>query len=189
MDTTTTTHEGNGQDVKQIQPTNRITSSDPFDLDRLRLNQDFTKAAGVRKVLTVIPCRKPNRHEFVRVREGDDWVLETAILEDKITREDYLVSPDVYSEVMEECFNACLLTAITRQGDLFLWRVRLPGADGRTNDWNESMMQAAQLGRQQWVRVSANMNVGLYDVHVASSQLAEPDWPDYTLKQLLELCF
>ena len=41
-------------------------ASDPFDPAALRLSQDFASSIGVKKVLTVVPCRKPNRHEFVR---------------------------------------------------------------------------------------------------------------------------
>ena len=75
-----------------IQPGND-TAPDPFDPARLRLSQDFAAMAGVRKVLTVVPCRKPHRHEFVRVRPGEDWRLETGMFEDKVNRDVYLVAP------------------------------------------------------------------------------------------------
>ena len=44
---------------------------------RLRLSQDFGASVGVKKAIVAVPCRKPHRHEFVRVRPGDEWRLET----------------------------------------------------------------------------------------------------------------
>ena len=35
------------------------------------------------------------------------------------------------------------MTAINRQGVLFLWPIRLPGADGKIDDWSRSAMDAA----------------------------------------------
>ena len=49
------------------------SAPDPFDPESLRLTQDFAGAVAVKKVLTTVPCRKPNRHEFVRVWSGDEW--------------------------------------------------------------------------------------------------------------------
>ena len=37
-----------------------------FDLEALRVSQDFVKDSGVKKLLTTVPVRKPNRQDFVR---------------------------------------------------------------------------------------------------------------------------
>ena len=195
MDATETKLGNNGQDTAKETPANRIPQSDPFaDLDRLRVSQNFTATAGVKKVLTVVKCGKPNRHEFVRVRTGDEWRLETPIFEDKSNgNESYMVSPDLLSsmpELASDCFVACLLTAITRQSDVFLWQVKLPGSDGRTNAWHESALQASHLAERNWIRMSANMGAGMYDTFQAAGELAEPEWPEeYTFQELLRLCF
>jgi len=65
--------------------------NDPFDPSRLRVSQDFAKTLGVRKLLTTVPVRKPNRQEFIRVHPGEDYRLETVILELKEDRESYLI--------------------------------------------------------------------------------------------------
>jgi hypothetical protein len=41
--------------------------ADPFDLEGLRLPQDFINTAGVKKELTSIPVRKPGPQDFFRV--------------------------------------------------------------------------------------------------------------------------
>jgi hypothetical protein len=40
---------------------------DEFDLDSLRLPQDFSASTGVKKILTTVPIRRPDRQEFIRV--------------------------------------------------------------------------------------------------------------------------
>jgi hypothetical protein len=164
-------------------------SPDPFNVDSLRLGQDFASSIGVRKVLTTVPCRKPNRHEFVRVRAGEDWRLETGVFEDRVNREVYLVQRDLWAELAGEVCAVCLFLATSKQGDAFLWPVKLPGVDGRSNSWNESALAAARLAEARWVRVAANMAAGMYDVFEAQGEIAEPTWPDKTFKEVLELAF
>ena len=145
--------DGNGQQSTplfdepngQAAPTNRIIEAalNPFDPASLRLDQDFASTLGVRKVLTTVPCRKPNRHEFVRVRPAEEWRLETGIFEDKTNREVYLVRRDLWPELAGEVYPVCLFLTVNRQSDVFFWPVKLPGADGKSNVWNDSALAAA----------------------------------------------
>ncbi len=169
------------------QPNN--PAPDPFDLESLKLSQDFSAAIGVKKVITTVPCRKPNRQEFVRVRPGEDWRLETGLFEDKIQKDMYLVGSDMWSELAGEISPACLFLTITKQGDISLWPVKLPGVDGKTNSWNESALAAAKLAETKWVRMAANMGAGFYDTFQATGELSEPEWPDLSLQEIVKLCF
>lgn len=162
---------------------------DPFDLDKLRLSQDFSTEIGVKKIITTVPCRKPNRQEFVRVRSGEHWRFETAVFEDKSARETYLVASELRSEIADEIYPVCLFTTVTRQGDLFLWPVRIPGIDGKTNSWNDSSLAAALKAEAAWIRVVANMRVGYYDTFEAAGSLGDPEWPDLSFEELLRLSF
>ena len=78
---------------------------------------------------------------------------------------------------------------MNRQGVLFLWPVRLPGSDGRVDDWSRTALEAAQLAVKTWCRVTANMALGGYEVFQATGQLPEPEWPDLTLQQILRVAF
>ena len=40
-----------------------------------------------------------------------------------------------------------------------------------------------------WVRMSANMSAGAYDVFEAAGSLNEPEWPDVGFKELMEIAF
>ena len=78
-----------------LQTTGQLSAADaapdPFDPANLRLGQDFPSEVGVKKVLTTVQCRKPGRHEFVRIRPGEEWCLDTMLFEDRINRDIYLV--------------------------------------------------------------------------------------------------
>ena len=46
---------------------------DPFDAKALRLPPAFEHNAGVRKVISTIPVRKPHSQEWIRVHPGEDF--------------------------------------------------------------------------------------------------------------------
>lgn len=165
--------------------------ADPFDLTALRLGQDFGAAIGVKKAITTVPVRKPDKQSFVRVRPGEAWRLQTFLLEFKEERESYLVAPALWPELGAELKPVCLFTGITRQGVLFLWPIKLPGADGRADSWSESALEAAKLCERAWCRVVANMALGGYDVLEAQAvaNLPEPEWPALTLQEIVKIAF
>ena len=160
-----------------------------FDLEKLRLSQNFAETVGVKKKIITVPVRKPHRQSFVRVHPDESWRLETAVIEVKEDRETYLVDPAFWSELPGEIIPKVLFTAVNRQDVVFLWPIRLPGEDGRHNEWHRSALEAAQLATKQWVRVVANMPLGAYDVFEATGNFPEPEWPDISFRELLQIAF
>ena len=117
----------------------------PFDPAALRLDQSFTDGTAVKKLLTTIPVRKPGRQDFVRVHPDADYRLSpAAIIELKDDREVYLVTPAVAPDLMGEIVACTIFTAISRQGVVHLWPIRLPAADGKHNAWHKSAEAAAE---------------------------------------------
>ena len=151
---------------------------DPFDPSSLRLCQDFIGEQAV-KVLTTVPCRKPGRQEFVRVRPEPEFVLDTLVLDDQTNREVYLIDPSIRAELQGESRAVRLVVATNRQGDVFLWPARLPGADGRSSSWFDSALAAVESAKTKWVRVVANMGADLRHLpgpgQLAGPCVAEPD--------------
>ena len=84
---------------------------------------------------------------------------------------------------------ATLFLAINRQGVLFLWPVKLPGPDGKHNEWHRSAAEAADVAMRRWVRVIANMSLGAYEIFVAEANLPDPTWPDRPFSEILEIAF
>jgi hypothetical protein len=111
--------------------------------------------------------------------------------ERKEDREIYLIARGLRAELASEpTFSVRLLvTTINRQGVLFLWPVRLPGPDGRIDDWSRSALDAAEEAKTRWVRITANMSLGAYDVAVASAHVTEPDWPNISFQEIIKIAF
>ena len=176
-----------------IPPTNgkAATAADPFDLSRLRLNQDFVAAAGVRKILNTVPVRKPSKEWFVQTHPDVDYRIQTCVVELKEDSETYLVDPSLWDELASESTFSprALITTINRQGVLFLWPIRLPGADGRLDEWSRSAMDAATRATGKWLRVQANMSLGAYEMYEAAGQWTGPDWPELPFQELLRIAF
>lgn len=162
---------------------------DPFDPASLRLDSASIPHMGVKKQVTVVPVRKPNRQVFVRVHPEDAYRLTTAIIELKEDDESYLVVPHLHAALAAEITPVTLFLAIDRQGNVFLWPVKLPKEDGRTNDWNTSSMAAAEVASTSWIRLQSNRGLGAYDVLVAAEKLPDPEWPELSMRDILEIAF
>lgn len=164
---------------------------DPFDPARLRMSQDFAGSAGVKKLIVTIPVQKPSKEPFVRTHPDPAYRLATGVIELKEDRETYLVDPSLWGAMAgESTFVAKLLvTTVTRQGVLSLWPIRLPGPDGKIDEWNRSALEAADTARDHWTRVAANMGLGAYEIQIATGITAEPEFPDLPMKEILRIAF
>ena len=160
-----------------------------LDLESLRVSQDFVKDTGVKKLLTTVPVRKPNKQDFVRVHPDSSYVLDTMLLNLKEERETYLVAPSFREEIPQELTHTRLALATNRQKVLFLWQLRLPGSSGKTDAWSMSALEAYEEAKKNWVRVSANMSLGAYDIYEALGNLSDPEWPDESMDEIVRIAF
>lgn len=164
--------------------------ANPFDPASLRLSQNFADESGVKKLLTTVPVRKPNKHDFVRVHPDLSCRLTpAAIIEVKEDREVYLVTPDIADALPGEFAVATIYLAINRQGVPFLWPVKLPDASGRKNEWTRSAAEAAEKAMEHWVRVTSNMSLGAYEIIQATAALPDPVWPELEFSEILRIAF
>ena len=181
-------HEGNPTDEDEKQQPASDESDDEFDLGRLRLSQDFAESIKVKKVHLSVPVRKPKKQEFVRVRPGEDWRLQTGILILKDQRDEiFLVDPLLWGPLSTEITPAILFTCVNRQNVPFLWPVKLPGPDGRHNIWHSSALEAAARAEAEWIRLVAAD--GSYEAYVSEADLPEPEWPELSFKELITIAF
>jgi hypothetical protein len=171
--------------------TNNSSLTDPFgNLSALRLGQSFADKVGVKKLLTTVPVGKPNRQDFVRLHPDPAYRLTSAaIIELKDERETYLVSSDMAEQLPGEFSVATLFLAINTQGVIRLWPVKLPGPDGKHNEWHRSAAEAANRAMDGWVKVAANTSLGANEIFQARGALAEPVWPNVSLEDILKIAF
>jgi len=161
----------------------------PFDPQKLRIGQRFGESQDVRRVLVTVPIQRPHRQAFVRTHPDAEMWIEVALLEVREDRQTFLISPELAPYLPGEAVAKVLIPTITIHGHVFLWPIRLPDEQGRLDEWNETAFRAAELAKSKWVRLTANMGAGTYDVLEARGQFADPVWPDLTLESFLELGF
>jgi len=167
----------------------QASTVDPFNPTNLRLSQSFVETAGVKKLLTTVPVRKPSPQDFVRVHPDPAYRENFPIIELKDEREEYIVVADLVPTLVGEFVTKTLFTAINRQGTVFFWPVRLPSPDGKNLDWWRSSRDAAELAMKSWIRVRANMNLGAYDIFQAASVISDPEWPQLGFWELIKIAF
>jgi hypothetical protein len=179
-----------GETINRLAETN-ASACDPYDPANLRLSSEYLKSGGVKKLLTTVPVRRPNKQEFVRVHPDPDYRLcGVAVVELTEEQETYLVAPTYAHELSPEEFTIRnILTVINRQGVVFLWPIKLPGPDGKRLAWHTSAKEGANTAMKKWVRFSANKSLGAYELHLAQNIVIEPEWPKQPFKELLEIGF
>jgi len=176
--------------VDSSQATPNAQPPDPFDPAALRLSSDYSEGLGVKRLITTVPCRKPNKTEWFRVRPGDDWRVTTMVFETEgVDRRTYIVAPRLREQIADNLAPAMLVMCVNRAGDPFIWRIKLPGVDGRTNSWTSSSLTAAAEAETSWCRMVANMTSGDYTLFTTTANWPEPRWPDLPLKEVLRLAF
>jgi hypothetical protein len=158
-------------------------------IEQLRLPANYGATLGVKKLLTTVPVSKPKKPQFFRTHTSVAMTFTAMFLEQKETRESYLVLPNVAQEISELVRPVMLHAAIDRQNNVFLIPVPLPGEAGTRNPWHESLAQAVELAKLKWLRITANMYTGSYDVYEAQGTLPEPEWPEQSIETLVEVAF
>ena len=50
-------------------------------------------------------------------------------------------------------------------------------------------MLKAEHAKLKWIRITANMHSGGYDVYEATGVLPDPEWPHHDINKLIEVAF
>jgi hypothetical protein len=160
-----------------------------FDPAKFRLSQDFQDNLGVKQALLTVPVRKPDKQWFVRTHPDEAYRISVAVIEMKEDRETYLVDPRLCEALASEITPKLLVTTINRAGVVFLWPIRNVGKEGRQDEWSRTARIAAGEAKDHWVRMTANMSLGAYEIYKAGDKLPEPEWPESDFTELLQTAF
>lgn len=172
-------------------PVSPSVGTDAFaaNLSAMRLSANYGSTLGVTKLLTKVVVGKAKPAVFFRSHPDARMTFPAMVYEDKEAREQYLVDPSVAQELGGLVRPVLLCAAIDRQNNPFLIPVPLPGEDGSRNPWHESLAQAVEHAKKVWLRMSANMRVGAYDIYVAEGTLPDPEWPAHDMDALVQVAF
>jgi hypothetical protein len=157
----------------------------------LRLTQSYAAQAFGTPVNVAVAVSKPPKAFFFRVHPGETNSAILNILDGNKLGADgqHAVGPDIAPLIQDQLRLTQLRLAVTSQGVPYLVPVPLAGPDGRINQWHQSLARAVELAETRWIRISANMYRGGYDVFEATGQLPQPQWPTESFEDLLEIAF
>jgi hypothetical protein len=171
---------------------NKITRKNKISLTKFNFSAiklDSTASlASVNKRLDVVPVRKPKNLDFFRIREGDEYMAEVGMIKTE-DGEYYLATPEMYAEYPNHTKRCFLFTYLTRQGVIALWAIRAPGDDDKLDPWNRSALKHVLTAQSKWIRIESDQNLGAYVAYEAESKLSEPEWPNYSFEDLIEIAF
>jgi hypothetical protein len=168
--------------------------ANPFSREAQRLDQNYLAALGLEKHIHNIPVDKPPPESWFRVHpdtnaRGEEMFFDCYLLHIKNgpDRGVYQVSATLLPLLSGERLlkPTRLVLCIDRQEVLRFWPLRLPGPDGREDDWMTSALAVAEQAKRQWVRLVAGPNG--YRSLTTSAAIPEPAWPDKPFDELLEL--
>jgi hypothetical protein len=183
-------------ELRASEPTTTTKSVSPFSREALRLNQNYAAALGLEKHIHNLPVDKPPSETWFRVHpdtneRGEEMFFDTYLLHIKNgpDRGVYQVSAELLPLLSGERLlkPTRLVLVIDRQSELRLWPLRLPGPDGREDDWMSSALAIAEQAKHQWVRLVAGGNG--YTSLTTSADIPDPSWPNKSLDELLDLAF
>jgi hypothetical protein len=158
--------------------------------ERVRLDQNFLDDSDVKQILSTVIIRKPNKDEFFRVHADPNRNFSAGTLQLKMEREIYVCDPDVISEVKEDVIAKSFVQCINTAGVTFLWPLKLPSNDGRALDqWSRSALNAASLAKDKWIKMRSDFSAGGYVAFQAKGDLPDPEWPEETFEEILEIAF
>ena len=170
-------------------PDLKIIGADP-DEDLLALVRlDPAQLDATVKIPLTVQCHKPPKHEFIRVHPQLQINVGGVELKDEEDGGLYVIIPAMTAELGEEVKSFYLRPYINRTGVLRLWPIRLPGPDGRVNEWHRTAAVAADIATRKWIRVTANRSLGAYEVFEAAKAPPDPEWPELDLSDMIRLAF
>ena len=163
--------------------------ADGFNMESVRLSQDFQTKVGSQKVTLSVPVKKPDKHWWSYIHPEEAWRLQAAIIELRDDNQVFLVHMDLLGELVGEWVSKLLVTAQTRQGTTFLWPIKLPDEEGRLDSWNQSALDIVAEYTGQWIRVTSNRQLGAYEVIKSTVEIPPPTWPAEGFEKVVARAF
>ncbi len=180
----------NNTDIGKVAPGNEnidLSDGQGAGLLDYRLDPSMFGDNQVKKHITDVPISSLKNTAFYRSNPNKGWSFPAPVIE--FDRDPYIVSKNLCAELENDIVLKEFHLFTNRQGDIQLWGLRLPDQLGRLNGWSKSGFEAVKIAQSEWIRVKANMEMGLYDIYTATADLPDPEWPDMSFEEILAIAF
>ena len=173
-------------DSKTVSKPDLEETASPYSgVKHLLVPKSVGKALPTQRIRSHIKVERPASSCWFRVfPEWGAWDddFRVFILESHGDIPSQLVEPHVVTEDIGLKIKRPTL-CVDRVGELSLWLIAggsYTGVAARSSrsSWELTAIQAAELGRTRWVRVTSNQSAGIYEIHQIQEgvEVPEPDW-------------
>lgn len=183
-------HLNVNQTLKENIMNTTIAQTASIDISVFRISSTYGETLGSKKIITVVPINRPSKGRFFRTSRDSATTMDVYVFEDKVEGTYHLVSPDVADVLGGGLVRAITLhLAVDRANNPFLIPVPWPSGSGARNPWHQSLLNAIEAAKEKWVRIESDKSAGIYQVHVALSDLEDPTWPTLSMDELVRIAF
>jgi hypothetical protein len=189
-DTTTSKTSGVGHPGAAKKPKSKFFE----DIEAIRIS-DPTELLDEKSVDVHLAVRKPKPREHFRVCGDENMSMTLPVYVHRpagaMEEETYIVGPGMkaWLREQEELRVVQLVLCRTLSGALFLWPLPVADGNGPVRPHVKSARAVAQKATTTWVRMRWRRTDNSYYMLTAESVQTEPEWPDRTFIELLELAF
>ena len=165
-------------DISLGQPAALPQPAEEIDLDAIALPQNFSDLAAV-KTDTSVKIQKPTKQTwFAPHPDQTSWKVYATIEDQNDFRALYVLSSAIANDLEKsEWARRALVPCITRQGNLFIWPLRVPDDEGKLDSWSRSASEIVTSSGNQWIRITANHEAQGYVSCRPVSPQSDPVWP------------
>jgi hypothetical protein len=157
-----------------------------WNVQDFRMGQDFESATKVSALN--IEVRKPHKQEWFRVHSNLQF--PAAVLEVNASGSVFLVHPALREKISDDVYDGCIFPCINRSNEIFLWTVRLPRGDSRSNQFAESALESISIARETWIRRQWSAESRIHLVYKSKILMPDPKWPeDCSIEDLINRGF
>lgn len=161
-------------------------------LDGFNLNEfeakPLTPEIRTQKKATTIPVKKPNSQQWFKMHPTLAILVNLILY--KEDGEYYLVHPDMlpYFAGHAKLFKLYLGMNFP-SGNLFLYPVRQPDADGNQNSWHQSSERVIVSGKEKWIQQIPEKDIGGYSINEPSGNLVDLSFPEVDIAEVVYKAF
>ncbi len=165
-----------------IDPVDKVEpqkSSIEESLDSVFVDPGQRPRIATKEVFLSLPVMKPRKGVWFRTHPEPDFERQVYTVEDPSDNSKlYIVHPNVAHSVYPHLLqNRRLVAAMTRQGQPFVWPLRLPNEDGQSYDAWDTARAAARIAHEKWLTMWWVREALRYVTKMAIDELESPQWP------------
>jgi hypothetical protein len=177
----------------EVVPTTEELDEEEKEFRALRRDLPGVKGASAVGIVSIGVAKVPGKNEFFRTHAEFRPVVPIVDLEVGMERTWFAVTDEMVEALASigiTVTDHALYLTVTSRGAVKIVPVRQANADGEQNEYARTKEIGLLQGRDEWVRLYADLENRVYKVYPApAGRFAEPIWPQLKPAKIFRLAF